>query len=262
MNIENDNNIREFKLHSSMNKIQFLLLMFFMIIVLLCGFYDVSENNKKVSIECYKINNKCIFKENKYLFGTNQTYLPFDLMQNAYVKYLGTIKAIDKYSLIFPTMYGHFNLYFEVSGKTRLEKIAEEFNIDKNNTNLQQFSIYPTNKFQMTDTAILAPILLFLLIYLIFFKGIEEIITVNKNTDEIKIMLKRIIWAKSRIIQITEIQQLNLVKVPYDSGFTIKYLDLNNKRYSFLLSYYKSEKIYPIYNQLNEFIFGEKENNR
>lgn len=234
------------------------LLPFFLLslIILFLALKDAIEANKMVSIECNKIKNECVFKENDYILGQKQIIIPFNTLDDAYVKYAGTARAITNYDLIFPSSQGDFKLYDYVSMKSYLEYIAIEFNIQKNNPSINVIQINPPFSFHATYPTIMGIALLFALLWVVVGTCLNETILIDKTQDELIILFNRVIWAKKKKIRLSQIKSLYYKKDICCPKYSIEYY-LNDGKSNKLLSLkYKEEDLKPIYNQLNEFIFG------
>lgn len=123
---------------------------------------------------------------------------------------------------------------------------------------MNNFQILPNEQFNLTFSVIGTPFLFFVIILLIFFIGTKETIIIDKDKDEIQILLHRVIWAKIRKFKISQIKNLNYKQENYGSQFFIQYVLFNDKKGRLLHLYYKGENLNPIYTQLNNFLLDIK----
>lgn len=236
-------------------------LVFFLFLIFLFGLNDAFENNKKVSIECNKSKNICIVKENKYIFGEKQTKVPFDFLGDAYTVFAGSSKGIRYYNLIIPSQYKNLQLYTQMENKNYLDWFVENFNKAKNNAKINDFNILPDTQIYPSIGVVCTPFLFLILIFLIFFVGEKETIITDKVKNEIKIILHRVIWQKTKKISISEIKNLNYKQGSSGTTSSIEYNLINGKKRRLLYLGYIDENLQPIYNKLDEFLSNQiKEN--
>lgn len=262
-----NNNILNFELKHPANtsKFQLIKLIFILFLVLIYATYDALENNKRTSIECNKQENICIFKEHKFFFGTKTTQLPFDLLGNAYLHLVGCTRGTCSYNLVIPSINNPklklINLYNNTEDKALLDWTVQHFNDFKNNSKLNDFRINSGKHFIVTVSVIAIPLFSFVIILFIFFIGSKETLILDKNNDEIRILLDRIIWAKVRRFKISQIKNLSYNQENLGTRFYIKYTLESSKQGKLLYMYHPDDELKPIYNQMNEFIFGQNEDN-
>lgn len=231
-------------------------------LVLFGSLFFSLDDNKKVTISCNKIENTCSFKLERFLSKTKEYTRSFDSLGDADMYVDGSSRGVRHYALEIPSSEGTLKLFTISNNKVYLSQIANDFNDAKNNLSVNNFVILPPEQIHMTLSVFCTLILLAVIFLLIFLCGYKEIITIDKAKDEIKIVLYRLVWSKSKIIKISQIADINLKQENYGSQVFIEYTLLNGKKYKLFYLLYPNMILTPIYSQVSQFIFNQNIENK
>lgn len=227
----------------------------------------IIETNKTIRIACDKTRNLCIFGETKILPKTKYITVAFSDVKDVFIN-TNHGRYENTYDFIIQTTRGDFYLYKDAYGLNYLSKLLKKFNNYKNNPLENNFAISQHNFFFfMLPTFCVFVFLLFLWIF-IFMNGYKQSIDIDKEKDLICIKLYRVIWAKVRILKISEIRQLNILeikaKMPNKGAeilYSINYISIDGSTRKFLFCPVEKDLLFSIYSQINKFLFNSDEQN-
>lgn len=261
-NIESPNRLSfELKGQSSLIQIVFYVILLALLFCFCIG--QIIETNKTIYLSCNKSKNICIFGEYKLFKGMRYLNIEYSAVKDAYI-HTNHEKGGNTYDFIIPTTKGKFYLYKGAYGVDYLLNLQQTFNNYKNYSVQNLFTINQHNSFfLMFPTFCLFFILLGEYAFL-FGTGYKQSITIDKDNDSISTKIYRLVGIKTINLKMSKIKQIYLKKsiTTKKSELVIMKCLLNDDRKLRVLSYpIDKEFLTPIYNQINEFIFGDLNKN-
>lgn len=259
LSTDNKSDIIKLKIHFKSGRISLISIIFILLVLFLFAINDTIESNKKISIECNKTKKTCIFREDKFLYSPKEDVIHFNSLGNAYLHLVGCSKGICSYDLLIPYDNKRLLVYSDSDDETYLNWFVEHFNENKNNQKINIFTISSGNHYFLGISLIALPIFLFSLYVIIFWLGYKETIIIDKKNNKLSITLHRIIWPKTKQLNLSQIKSLILKQ--NGSSFLIKYTSNDDKEFRLLNLAYEEKKLKPVFLKLNEELFSDLKNN-
>lgn len=260
----NTSNILNFELKGQVSLVKLIFYVIFLALLFLFCLIQIFETNKTIFLSCNKSRNICTFGEYKLFKGVRYLDIEYSAIKDAYI-HTNHERGGNTYDFVIPATKGKFYLYKGAYGVDYLLNLQQTFNDYKNKSVQNSFTINQHNSFFFMLPTFCLFIILLGEYALLFGMGYKQSITVDRDKGIVDTRIHRLIGTKNIAIKISQIKQIYLKKLMTNSKKSeiviMKCLLNNDSKLKVLSNPIDKEILMPIYNQINEFIFGNLNKN-